>query len=128
MWNSALDALDRGTAAVFDETCCMLWPKRRGLGPNSGITADSKRGAFEFMASVEAMSERQALEGSGYRDLPAANGRHLNLVKILSAHGADWPWRPKKGDIVQVGETSFSVLEDFLDGTGRILLYLGAAS
>jgi hypothetical protein len=127
MWNAALEALDRQAAAVFDEDCCSLLPKKRGMSPNSVIQDDPERSAFEFMASVESLSERQALEGGGYRDSPSVNGRHLNLIKILSAHGADWPWQPRQGDIVRHDGRSFGVIENFLDGTGRVLLYLGAA-
>lgn len=125
-WDEAAAVLDTVVAATFDRAACTCIPMRDGLSSNHDRVEDEARDRFDFLASFERSPD--AVVTSDRRPLdPGAPAQSIRHEIVMTASIAEWPYRPRRGDMIIHGGQSYHLADYSDDRSGRPAFYLDRA-
>jgi hypothetical protein len=127
-WSSNLAAVDAAVAGYFDETLVTaVAMKKPAREVNAQPVPDESRASFAFMATIEIDPQMDAI-GMTMRPTSSSDGNRHTAKICLTALATIFPWMPRQGDRLVVGDVTYSIASaPDRDGTDRVVIWLNKA-
>lgn len=122
-WEAARADLQETVAGIFDVTPCSLQPMTKGQSVNHAPTTDPDRAGFDFMGTIDLQPPADRLMRHPPGDT-GTRGATVAYAAVLSAHVADWPYLPRRGDIFVTPSGQYRIEASERDGSQRPAWYL----
>jgi hypothetical protein len=122
-WEGARIFTQEACAEIFDYTGCRLQPRISGVTVNHATAADPGREAFDFTGSIDLEPPADRIPRHLSSDTGIRNGT-VSYDAVLTAHVADWPYLPRRGDFVVAAGKTWKIEAKEEDGGLRPAWYL----
>lgn len=125
MWSDALATCDAAIASVFDEIEVSARARRQGQSVNDRTVDDESRQSFAFMGSIS-LSPPPASRLDTF-DPGLRADRAASYGAVLTANIANWPWTPRRGDLVEAEGIQWVIVATDRHGNDRFVAWINRA-
>ncbi|MCZ7501257.1 hypothetical protein [Agrobacterium sp. ST15.13.015] len=117
-WEAARAFTEDACAATFDTKTGRLIGRRPGATVNHSEQDDPARAPFDFMCSVDLEPTSDIIRRYPSADPQSGNGV-ISYDAVITAHVGSWPWSPRMGDHIVIGDKTWRVEASRKDGSNR---------